>query len=371
MAQEVGAAVQLDAGGPLLEVVQLFLGLLGEQVVGDAHGQLTVVGQLLDHLVVVREVLVAAAGIDGAGQAQAVELAHELAGGVDLVFQRQLRPLGQGGVEDHRVGAGDEHAGRLAELVALDLATGWVRRVLGVAHGLECGAVEQRAVVEVEQEHRGVGRRLVDLVQGRHAFFGELEFVPAADHAHPLRRRRAGRLVLEHAQCVGHRRHAFPTQFEVVVQAAADQVQVGVVEAGDDRALLEVDDLRGGAFMSHGFGVTANGNEATVLDGDGGGRGLLTVDGVQFAVEQDEVGGHGASLSGCMGETGGAGEGQCGPERARGTEYGAGGEELATALVVGVLGHGLLRLDAAAAGATAEHAGSSLAKAWIDVRWSA
>ena len=142
-----------------------------------------------------------------------------------------------------------------------------------------------------------------------------------------------------------------------------------VVQARDDSTLLEVDDLRGGAFVGHGVGVAADGDEAAVLDGHGGGGGLLTVNGVQFAVEQDEVGGHGASLGGCMGGTGGAGEGQCGPERASSTEHGAGGEELATALVVGVLGHGLLRLGAAAASATAEHAGSCLAKAWMDVRW--
>lgn len=95
MAQEVGAAVQLDAGGPLLEVVQLFLGLLGKQVIGDAHGQLVIVGQLLDNRIVVGEVLVAAAGVNGTGQAQAVQFTHELAGRIDLILQWQLRPFGK------------------------------------------------------------------------------------------------------------------------------------------------------------------------------------------------------------------------------------------------------------------------------------
>lgn len=348
MAQEVGTAVQLHAGGPLAEVVQLFLGLLGEQVVGNAHGQLVVVGQLLDHLIVVRVVLVATTGIDGTGQAQAVELAHELAGGVDLVFQRQLRPLGQGGVEDHRVGAGDEHAGRVAELVTLDLAARRVGRVLGVADCLERSAVEQCAVIQVQQEYRGVRCGLVDFLQGGHAFFGELELVPAADHTHPLRGRRARGLVLEHAQGIGHRRHAFPAQLQVVVQATTDQVQVRVVQARDDRTLLEVDDLRGGALVGHGFGVVAHGDETAILDGDGGRGGLFTINGVQFAVEQNQIGGHGTSLGGCVSGTGGTGKGQCGPERASGTEHGTGGEELATGLVVTVLGHGVLRLGAAA-----------------------
>jgi hypothetical protein len=61
------------------------------------------------------------------------------------------------------------------------------------------------------------------------------------------------------------------------------------------------------AFAGHGLGIAAHGDELAVLDGDGGGSGVFTVDGVQFAVEQDQVGGHGASLGGCIG---GAAEGQ-------------------------------------------------------------
>ncbi|MNI40594.1 hypothetical protein D3C73_948210 [compost metagenome] len=369
MAQEVIALVQGHAAGPVLEVSQLFLGLLGEQVVGDTHGQLLVLGQLLDHLVIVRVVLETAASINGAGQAQAIEFTHELTCRVDLIFQRQLRPLGQGRVQDHGVGTRHQHAGRLAVGITHDLATRRVRRVLGVAGHAQGCTVEQCAVVQVQDEHRGVRRGLVEFGQGRHAFFGELEFVPATDHAHPLRGWRTRRLVLEHAQGIGHRRHTFPAQFKVVVQAAADQVQVRVVQARDNRALLQVDDLRGSTLMGHGLGVVAHGNEAAILDGDGGGRGLFTVDCMQLAVEQDQVGGHGTSLDGCVGGAGGAGEGQCGPERASGTEHGTGSEELATGLVVGVLGHLLLRLGAAVAGATAEHAGSSLARDCMDVRW--
>ncbi|MCY1422136.1 hypothetical protein D9M71_378060 [compost metagenome] len=210
----------------------------------------------------------------------------------------------------------------------------------------------------MQQEYRGVRRGLVDFFQGGHTFFGELELVPATDHAHPLRGGRARSLVLEHAQGIGHRRHAFPAQLQVVVQATADQVQVRVVQAGNDRALLEVDDLRGGALVGHGLGVVAHGDEAAILDGDGGRSGFFTINGVQFTVEQNQIGGHGTSLRGCVSGTGGTGKGQCGPERAGGTEHGAGGEELATSLVVAVLGHGgSPSLGAAAAGATAEHAG--------------
>ncbi|AHZ80050.1 hypothetical protein DW66_5674 [Pseudomonas putida] len=74
-------------------------------------------------------------------------------------------------------------------------------------------------------------------------------------------------------------------------------------------------------------------------------------------------------MGGCVSGTGGTGKRQCGPERASGTEHGTGGEELATGLVVAVLGHGVLRLVRQRAGATAEHAGWCRDKAWMDVRW--
>ncbi|AFO48600.1 hypothetical protein T1E_2761 [Pseudomonas putida DOT-T1E] len=60
-------------------------------------------------------------------------------------------------------------------------------------------------------------------------------------------------------------------------------------------------------------------------------------------------------MRGCVSGTGLAGKRQCGPERASGTEHSAGGEELATGLVVAILGHGLLRLGAGRG--TAKHAG--------------
>ena len=117
----------------LQEVVLLALRLLGEEVVGEADGELAVVGQLLDDRVVVRIVLEAAAGVDRAGDAEPVELAHEVARRVELVVERQLRALGQRRVEDAGVRLGEQQAGRIAVAVAHDLAAGRVGRVLGVA----------------------------------------------------------------------------------------------------------------------------------------------------------------------------------------------------------------------------------------------
>ena len=277
----------------MLEVVQLLPGLLREEVVGDAHGELVVVGQLLDHLVVLRVVLEAAAGIDGAGDAQAIEFAHELPGGVDLVFQRQRGTLSQGRVEDEGVGPGDQHAGGIALGIALDLAAGWVGGVTVIAHRPERRSIQQRAIVEVQHEDRCVRRGPIQFLDGGHALFGELEFRPATHHPHPLRRGRVLGLLLEHTQSIRQRRNTFPAQLQVVVEAAADQVQVRVIEAGDHATLAQIDQPRRRATKGHGLGIGAHRNEAAIPDRHGRGLGLLGIDGVQAAIEQNQIGAHG------------------------------------------------------------------------------
>ena len=47
--------------------------------------------------------------------------------------------------------------------------------------------VQDRPVVEVQDENRRVRRGSVDLIQRRHPALGELKLGPAADDAHPLR----------------------------------------------------------------------------------------------------------------------------------------------------------------------------------------
>ena len=263
---------------------------MGEQVVGNADGQLLVPGQLLDDLIIVRVVLITAAGIDGAGDPQAIEFAHELAGGIDLILQGQFRAFGEGRVQNHRVRTGDQHARRLTVGVALDLAARRIRGVAGVAHHFQCRAVEQGAVVEVQDEYGGVRCGFVQFFNGRQAFFGELELVPATDHPHPLRRWCAVRLVLEQAQGVDKGGYAFPAQFKVVIEPSSDQVQVRVVETGNHRATVEVDDLCAGTLQGHGLGVAADHHETSVLDRDGAGLGFLAIDCVQASVVQNEVG---------------------------------------------------------------------------------
>ena len=130
-------------------------------------------------------------------------------------------------------------------LVPLDLAAGRVGRVLACSRHARSAARFRSARSYRCRTNTGVsGAAGVDLVEGRHPPLGELELGPAAHDAHPLRRRGAPRLLLEHAQGVGQRRHAVPAQLHVVVEPAPDQVQVRIVQAGDDRPPARVDDLR-------------------------------------------------------------------------------------------------------------------------------
>ncbi len=146
----------------------------------------------------------------------------------------ELGPKRERLVEDERIGVGDEQAGGGAVLVALDDPAGGLGRVLGVPDGAQGGAVQERAVIQVQDEDRGVRRRLVQLRERRQTPLGELQLREAAHDAHPLPRRRAGDLLAEHAHRIGEAGHAVPAQLEVVVEPPADDVQVRIVEAGDD-----------------------------------------------------------------------------------------------------------------------------------------
>jgi len=95
-------------------------------------------------------------------------------------------------------------------------------------------------------------------------------------------------LRLQHAQRVRQRGHAFPAQFQVVVQAAADQVQVRIVEAGDGGAPIQVDEPAVRRAVAHDVAGAADGQELAVADGDRIGPGLLRIARVKAAVEEDQ-----------------------------------------------------------------------------------
>src|SRR5207245_7394510 len=112
----------------------LGLRLLGEEVVGEADRELPLLLELVEDAVRVRIVLGAPAGVDGARDAEPIQLAHEMARRIELVLERQLRPFGQGRVEDAGVGLGEQQADWNAARVADDLPAWRLRSVLGVTN---------------------------------------------------------------------------------------------------------------------------------------------------------------------------------------------------------------------------------------------
>src|SRR6266478_8112068 len=91
----------------------------------------------------------------------------------------------------------------------------------------------------MQNEDGRVWGSLIQLLQSWHPAFGELEFRPPAHHADPLPRRRSLRLLLQHPQTVGERGNAIPAKFQVVIEPAADQVRMRVVEARDHHSLAK------------------------------------------------------------------------------------------------------------------------------------
>ena len=199
-------------------------------------------------------------------------------------------PLGQRRIEDVGVRLGEQQSGRIAVGVALDLAARRLRRVLGVADGAQRSGVEQRAVVEVQDEDRSVGRDGVELVDRRQPLLGELVFGEAADDAHPLWRRRDRDLLLQHAHRIGERPHAVPAQFHIEVEAAADDVEMIVDQPRQHAAALEVDDLRRRAGELHHLAVVTDGGEDAVLDRHRAGGRIAAVERREQAAVQDEIG---------------------------------------------------------------------------------
>ena len=207
---------------------------------------------------------------------------------IDLIVERQFRPFGECRVKDRGVRLGQEQPGRIALRVAHDFASGRLRRVLGIADDTQSRAVEDGAIVEMQNENRRVGRRGVQLVDGRQALLGELMLGEAADHAHPLRRRRDRDLALEHRHGVGEACHTIPAQLHVEVQAAANDVQVIVDQPRQHQPALEIDDLCLWPHHGRDFVVLAYSSEFAILNGDGGSRGIGAVQRRKQASMQNE-----------------------------------------------------------------------------------
>ena len=113
--------------------------------------------ELSHDFIIVWVVLKAASSIDDARDTEAVELAHEQARRIHLVFAREFGSLRQRGVENHRVRLGDEQSCWVALAIALDLAGRRVEACLScIRQRVGPRRIQKRAIVQVEHKHRRV-----------------------------------------------------------------------------------------------------------------------------------------------------------------------------------------------------------------------
>ena len=199
--------------------------------------------------------------------------------------------MGQAGHAAGEVGAHlQKEAGGLAVLVAVDGAAGGVGGLGADADGRQREAVQHHGVPRPVHEPHGIVRRdAVQVVAGGMAALGESGVV-VAPAAQPL----AGRGL------AGGRGDALPQ----VAQGAhgrggavegeqasgyAEEVQMGVVEAGEERASAAVVAPGVGAGQPGGVGPVAEEEHAACPDAEGRRRGPRRVQGVDRGVVEDKV----------------------------------------------------------------------------------
>ena len=139
----------------VLQVGELAAGLWRAEVIGDAHGQLLVLPQP-EHGLVARRIHADAAAIDDAGDAEAVHLAEEFFGAVDLLLHGRLRQFVENLAE--RGAAGVDDAGRLVVAIARELAAGRHIVVVADVQRLHRLRRQQQPVIEMLDVDGIVGR---------------------------------------------------------------------------------------------------------------------------------------------------------------------------------------------------------------------
>src|SRR6266852_5751196 len=121
----------------------------------------------------------------------------------------------------------------------------------------------------MKHKHRCVRRGLVQLVQSWHAPLGELKLRPAAHHPDPLSGWGSPSLLSQHSQTVRERRHAIPAKFEIVVEPAANQVSMRIIQAWNGGPLVQIDELGPLATPPHRLAIGSNSEKLAVTNGNG------------------------------------------------------------------------------------------------------
>ena len=133
-------------------------------------------------------------------------------------------------------------------------------------------------------------RRLHLLLRGATAF-GKLQLRPAPRHDEPTARRQGARRVAQALQGFGDRGGAGPVNLGGVGEARADGVDMGIDEAGDHRAALQVDHhslRRRRRAQGHAL---ANRRDAPLAHQHGAGAGQARLQRDERPVHEEPVGG--------------------------------------------------------------------------------
>lgn len=289
--KKIVALVELGLREPSAVILDLAARTLRHQRVADAQRQRLVGGELGDRLIVLRIVLPAAARIDQARDAEPVELAHHVTRGDDLIFRRQLGHPREHAQQADQAGGGDHEPGGIAGDVARDQPAHRIGGVAAEAERAQPRFVDEGAIIQMHDETGHVARRRVDLVERRQPLFLELVWRPTADHLHPVRRRRAARLLLQHLQRKRERRDPVPADLLRIGQPAADEMRMCIIEAGDERAFLRIDDAGRGAAHPLDLAARTNADNGVAGNRDRLGVGQLRVERDDLCVFDDGVGG--------------------------------------------------------------------------------
>jgi hypothetical protein len=168
-----------------------------------------------------------------------------------------------------------------------------------VSDGAKRSGVQQRTIVEVQDEDGSVWRNCVDLVERRQAHSGELLVGEAADHAYPLRSRRACDLRLQHSHRIGQRANSVPPQLHIVVEPTTDHMRVAVDQARNHAAAGEVDFLGSARGERQHILIATDCKDMRTSDRDGPCFRVRAVVRRNAPVEQNEIGrrGHGSLLN--------------------------------------------------------------------------
>src|SRR5688572_2649891 len=100
-----------------------------------------------------------------------------MARGVELILKRQLGRVSDSRVENQCAWLSNQESRGVSSSVTRDEPAGRIGRAPVKAKGAKRRPVQQRRVVEVQNEHGRVRSCLVDFVQRRHPAFGKLELV--------------------------------------------------------------------------------------------------------------------------------------------------------------------------------------------------